>query len=418
MTVHLRPDELDLSEFVRPGDTVTWGQACAEPQTLTEALVAQRGRIGRFRCFVGIPATATLQPAHADVVDWVSYCGTGNNRTLAKAGVLDIYPGNYSTLPWLLSDGPCRVDVVLVQVAPADEHGRYSLGLGDDFLSSAIRAAHTVIAEVNDQVPVTAGSGAVTDADLDVVVHTSRPPAQLAPAQPTAESDRIAELIAERIEDGATLQFGIGAVPEAVLRRLGGHRDLGVHSGLFNDTAAELVERGVITGARKTLDPGVCVAGLVTGTQSVFDHVHRNPAFSLRDITYTHAPDILAAQHRLVAINSAIEVDLTGQVNAEVAGGTYVGAVGGGADFLRGAARSPGGLPIVALPSTARGASRIVPALSGPVSTARADVGLVVTEYGVADLRGCTLSERRRRLVAIAHPDYRDALAATAATGR
>lgn len=415
MTVIVAPDELDLSEFVRPGDTVTWGQACGEPQTLTEVLVAQRASIGTFRVFVGLPATATLRPEHADLIEFASYCATGSNRALAKAGVLDIYPGHYSTLPWLVTQGPYKADVVLVQVAPPDENGRYSLGLADEMISSAIRAARLVIAEVNDRVPQTPGPGALTAADIDVAVHSSREPAQLAPAVPTAESDRIGELIAERIEDGATLQMGIGAVPEAVLSHLRGHRDLGVHSGTVGDGIVELVERGVITGARKTLDPGISVAGFLMGTRTLFDHVHRNPAFALRETAYTHAPQVLARQQRLVAINSAIEVDLTGQVNAEVAGGTYVGAVGGGADFLRGAARSPGGLPIIALPSTTRGVSRIVPALSGPVSTSRADVGLVVSEFGVADLRGCTLAERCRRLIAIAHPDHRDMLNTAAA---
>lgn len=402
---------LELSEYIRPGDTVTWGQACGEPQTLVEALVEQRAEIGKFRAFVGLPATDTLKPEHADVIEFVSYCGTGNNRRLMKSGVLDIYPGHYSSLPWLVSDGPFGADVVLVQVAPPDESGRYSLGLADEMISAAVRAARVVIAEVNDQVPQTCGPGALTDRDIDVLVHTSRTPAQIESVATTMESERIGALIAERIEDGATLQLGIGAVPDAVLTGLTRHRDLGIHSGAIGDGVVNLVERGVVTGARKSIDKGVTVAGFIMGTPRTFDRLHRNPSFALRETTYTHAANVLAAQHRFVAVNSAIEVDLTGQVNAEVAGGSYVGAVGGGADFLRGAAMSQGGLPIVALPSTARGMSRIVPELSGPVSTSRADGGLVVTEFGVADLRGCTLAERRRRLVEIAHPDHRAALA-------
>lgn len=414
MVVTVDPAQLDLSDFVRPGDTITWGQACGEPQTLTEALVAQRSRIGRMRAFVGLPATDTLKPEHADLIEMASYCGTGSNRKLAQAGVLDIYPGHYSTVPWLLSDGPYRVDVVLVQVAPPDGNGRYSLGLADEMLSSAIRAATLVIAEVNDQVPQAHGPGSLTEADIDVLVHTSRPPAVVRSAAPSPESDRIGKLIADLVDDGATLQLGIGAIPEAVLKGLTGHKNLGIHSGAIGDGVVDLVERGVVTGACKSVDRGITVAGLIMGTQKVFDHVHRNPQFALRDTRYTHSHDVLAAQHRLVAINSAIEVDLTGQINAEVAGGSYVGAVGGGADFLRGAAGSPGGLPIVALPSTARGRSRIVPELSGPVSTSRADVGLVVTEFGIVDLRGLTLAERRHRLIEIAHPDHRAELAESA----
>ncbi|CCW10329.1 4-hydroxybutyrate coenzyme A transferase [Rhodococcus aetherivorans] len=323
------PAQLDLSDFVRPGDTITWGQACGEPQTLTETLVAQRSTIGRMRAFIGLPATDTLQPEHADLIEMASYCGTGSNRKLAQAGVLRIYPGHYSTVPWLLSEGPYRADVVLVQVAAADSNGRYSLGLADEMLSSAIRAATMVIAEVNDQVPQTHGPGSLTEADIDVLVHTSRPPAVVRSAAPTPESDRIGKLIADLVDDGATLQLGIGAIPEAVLKGLTSHKNLGIHSGAIGDGVADLVERGVVTGACKSVDRGVTVAGLIMGTQKVFDHVHRNPQFALRDTRYTHSHAVLATQHRLVAINSAIEVDLTGQINAEVADGNYVGAVGG-----------------------------------------------------------------------------------------
>lgn len=401
---------LDLAEFVRSGDTVVWGQACAEPLSLTERLMRQRAEIGAFRCFLGIPASDTIRPEHADHVSFVSYCGSGRNRELFRAGGLDVLPVHYSTLPDLLSRGPLRADVVLLQLPPADESGRYSLGLADDYVSAAIGTARVVIAEVTDQAPRTSGSRVLTDADLDVVVRTSRPPAELAPRPANEVTRRIAANVAGLIEDGATLQFGIGALPEAVLAALTDRRDLGVHSGLINDTAADLMLAGVITNARKTLDRGQSVAGLLMGTGRLFRYADRNAAVLLRDTGYTHNPEVLAAQDRLVAINSAIEVDLSGQVNAELAGGDYVGAVGGGADFLRGATRSRGGLPIVALPATAGAASRIVANLSGPVSTSRSDVGLVVTEFGVADLRGQPLRARQERLLAIARPDHRAAL--------
>src|SRR5690606_34878605 len=187
-------------------------------------------------------------------------------------------------------------------------------------------------------------------------------------------------------------------------------RDLGGHSGLIRDAVADLMEAGVITNARKSLDRGRSVGGMLMGTRRLFSFAHRNPAVQLRETGYTHDLSVLAAQDRLVAINSAVEVDLSGQISAELVAGDYVGAVGGAVDFLRGAARSKGGLPIVALPSTAGSTSRIVPALSGPVSTARADAGLVVTEYGVADLRGQPLRSRYERMLAIAHPDHRRAL--------
>jgi acyl-CoA hydrolase len=401
--------DLDLARYVRPGDTVVWGQSCAEPLTLTERLMEQRARIGPFRCFLGIPATRTVRPEHADHVSFVSYCGSGGNRALYRAGALDIVPCHYSTLPGLLTSGPLRVDVLLLQLAPAGPDGRYSLGLSDDYTSAAVETARVVIAEVNDQVPRTGGR-TLAGADLDVVVRTSRTPAEM-PARSTGpETRRVAEHVAALIDDGATLQFGIGALPDAVLAQLGGHRRLGVHSGLLGDTGARLMEAGVITNERKTLDRGRSVAGLLMGTRRLFRYADRNPAIELRPTSYTHDPGVLAAQERLVAVNSAIEIDLTGQANAEAAGGEYLGAVGGAVDFLRGAARSRGGLPILALPATAGERSRVVSRLSGPVSTARCDAGLVVTEFGVADLRGQPLRVRRERMLAIAHPRHREAL--------
>ncbi|WP_405150616.1 acetyl-CoA hydrolase [Sphaerisporangium sp. NBC_01403] len=410
-----RIERLDLSAHVRPGDTVIWGQACAEPLTLTERLIEQRAAIGGFRCFLGAPASGTIRPEHADHVSFLSYCGSGGNRALYRAGVLDILPCHYSALPDLIESGALPVDVALVQLPPADAAGRHSLGLADEYLSAAIDRARVVIAEVNDQVPWTHGTRTLTTADLDVIVYTSRPPAEIVRSEPGDAEQRVAGHVAGLIEDGATLQLGLGALPEAIVARLAGHRDLGVHSGLIGDAVADLMEAGVITGARKTLDRGRTVTGALMGTSRLFRYAHRNPAIELRDTRHTHDPEVLAAQERFVAINSAIEVDLTGQINAEVVRGVYAGAVGGAIDFLRAAARSRGGLPIVALTSTAllstgEAASRIVANLSGPVSTPRADAGIIVTEYGVADLRGRSLDERRARMLAIAHPDHRPAL--------
>ncbi|NNH70456.1 acetyl-CoA hydrolase/transferase family protein [Nocardia uniformis] len=398
--------DIDLREFIHPGDFVVWGQACAEPAPLVERLLAQRAELGHVTCFLGIPVADTVKPEHADHIRFIGYCGSGSNRALVAAGVLEVYPGHYSTLPAYVS----RADVVLVQCAPPDAQGRYRIALADDYLTSAVDSARTVIAEVNDQAPATPGARYLTADRIDLMVHTSRPVAQNFSSPDASELPAIGGHIAALVPDGATLQFGIGSVPEAVLGALGDHNDLGIHSGILTDAAVELIDKGVVTNRRKSTDPGVSVAAVLIGTRRLFDHVHGNPAVSLRPITYTHDPERLAAHHAFVAINSAIEVDLTGQVNAEVAGGRYVGAVGGGAEFLRGAARSAGGVPIIALPATAGPRSRIVDRLSGPVSTARSDVGVVVTEFGVADLRGLTLPERRRAMVAIAHPDHRELL--------
>jgi len=420
---------LDLSRYLRPGDRVVWGQGCAEPQTLTELLVAQRHRLGGVTCFVGLPAAEVIRPEHTGqhagqhtgqhrgALVLESYCGTGSNQRLHEAGALVIVPAHYGALPGLLAGGPLAADVVFVQVSAPDEAGRHSLGLADDYFSAALDTARVVIAEVNDQVPFTLGARTLSAADWTACVHSSRPPAEMATPPPAPVVTAVAARVSELVEDGATLQFGIGGLPAACLDALGGHRDLGIHSGLLTDAAMRLIQAGVVTGARKTLDRGLAVGGFLLGSAGLFRFAHRHPAVRLRGTGYTHDPAVLAAQRQLTAINAALEVDLSGQVNAEVARGRYVGSVGGASEFLRGAARSPGGVPIIALPSTAGPAegggslSRIVVRLSGPVSTPRSDAGLIVTEYGAADLRGAPLPVRYERMLAIAHPDHRAALA-------
>jgi acetyl-CoA hydrolase len=397
---------LDLARYVRASDTVLWGQACAEPVGLTTTLMEQRARIGRFRCFVGISATDTVSAEHTDQVSLLSYTGSGGNATLYRAGALDVLPVHYSHLPGLIRGRTIAVDVVLLQLAPPDEAGRYSLSLAEDYLPAALDAARVVIAEVNDQAPQTRCGRVLTEADLDVLVRVSHPPVEVARTEPSPIERAIAAHVAGLIEDGATLQIGIGRLPEAILARLADRRDLGVHSGLLNDAVADLMEAGAITNARKSWDRGVAIAGFLYGSRRLFAYAHHNPAIALRETAYTHDPEVLASQDRLVALNTALEVDLSGQINAEVAGERYLGAVGGAVDFLRGAVRSRGGLPIVALP-----AARVVARLSGPVSTARSDAGLIVTEHGIADLRGQPLRKRAARLIAIAPPERRAELA-------
>ena len=405
---------LDLARYIRPGELVAWGQACAEPLTLTEALAEQRKELGGVRCFTGISSSAALRPENCDFLSFVSYTAAGANRALRAAGLLDILPAHYSELPRILGEGPLRADVLFLSLPPAGPDGTFGLGLGADYLATLVGRTATVIAEVNDQVPDVGCDRRLNGTQIDVIVHTSRPPAEY-PAPPDRGVEAvIAGHIAGLVPDGATIQLGIGSTPSAAARGLRGHRDLGVHSGMITDAVAELIEAGAVTGARKTLDRGLVVTGFLMGTRSLIARAAADRAVQLRDTRYTHDQAVLAAQHALVAINSATEVDLTGQANIETAAGRYVGAVGGAADFLRGAARSPGGIPVIALPSTAGTASRIVARLSGPASLARADAGVIVTEYGVADLRGLTLNQRRERMLAIAHPDHIQALEAAA----
>ncbi len=408
---------LDLAAYIGPGDTVAWGQACAEPLTLTEALADQRKELGGVRCFTGISSSAALRPENCDYLSFVSYTAAGANRALRAAGLLDIVPSHYSELPRILGDGPLRADVLFLSLPPAGPDGTFGLGLGADYLAALVGRTTTVIAEVNDQVPDVGCDRRLSRTEIDVIVHTSRPPAEYPAATPARQAEAIAGHIAGLVPDGATIQLGIGSMPSAVARRLRGHRDLGIHSGMITDSVAELIEAGAVTGARKSVDRGLVVTGFLMGTRALIARAAADRTIQLRDTRYTHDPAVLAAQHALVAINSAIEVDLTGQANIETAAGRYVGAVGGAADFLRGAARSQGGIPVIALPSTAGAASRIVAALSGPASLARADAGVIVTEYGVADLRGLTVNQRRERMLAIAHPDHIQALEAAASDG-
>ena len=405
---------IDLAQHVRSGDVVTWGQACSEPRALTRLLVEQVARIGEVTCFVGIPAGSSLTLDTVGSIDAVSYCGSGTNAAMHGAGRLRILPVHYSTLPDVLGSGALRADVVLVQVSPADGDGHHWMGLADDYFAGTVETARVVLAEVNPHVPFTPGARRLHRDSIAAVVHSDEPPGQM-PTPSVDETTRaVARRVADLVPDGATLQFGIGALPEAVLAELRNHRDLGIHSGILNDTAMDLVRTGVATGACKTHDRGVAVAGLLGGSTELFAWADRNPALLLRGTRYTHDATVLRTSFRMTAVNAAIEVDLTGQVNAEVAAGRYVGAVGGAMDFLRGAAGSPDGVPIVALPSTSRGTSRIVASLSGPVSTPRAEQVVVVTEHGTADLRGLTTDQRVEQMIAIAHPDHRAALDASA----
>ena len=370
---------VDLSSVIRPGDGLVWGQACAEPQTLVEALLAQRSALSGCRVFLGSSYSGLLRPEHADHLRFASYCGTGSNRALADAGVLEILPAPYSQLGALIRGGGIKCDVAMVQVSPPNAQGEFSLGLAVEYLAPALDAARAVIAEVNDQIPWTHTQPVLRRDDFDLLVESSRPPVYLEYDPPSEIEQRIAHHTAALVPHGATVECGIGALPNAILAALG-NRELAYHSG-------------VVCDAVRLVRPKSCVGGALMGTQALFDWARDNRTLRLVSSDITHGAATLARIERFVAINSAVEVDLTGQVNGELARGSYVGAVGGALDFIRAANQSPGGFSIVALP-----ASRVVEHLSGPVSVPRSEAGFFVTEHGVADLRGCTLAERERRM--------------------
>jgi acetyl-CoA hydrolase len=378
---------IDLARLIRPGDGILVGQAGAEPQTLVEALVAQRKALSGRRVFLGAGYSGILKPEHADHLRLSAYCGIGQNRVLADAGALDIIPAPYSQLAPLIRQRRIPSDVVLLQVSPPNSRGEFSLGLAADYLIPALEVCRVVIAEVNEQVPWTHTERLLREEDFDLLVHSSRPPAAPRERKAGALEAAIARHAAPFVEDGATLEFGIGALPDALCAELAGRRNLRIHSGTIGDGVVELFAAGAASSAD---------CAMLIGSPRLHEFAANNESVRLRSSEYTHGPRPLAALDRFTAINSAVEVDLTGQVNGEVAGGSYVGAVGGALDFIRAASQSPGGVSLMLLPS-----SRIVERLSGPVATPRSEAGVVVTELGAADLRGCSLAERERRLRAI-----------------
>jgi acyl-CoA hydrolase len=402
---------IDLTDHIRPGDTVLVGQGSGEPRALVEALIEQRHALGPLTVFVGGTGSGLWQPEQADVLHFVGYGAIGRTAVLSRAGVLDVVPVHLGSLPYLFTSRTIPIDVVLCQVSTADPDGRHSLGLVADYLPAAIAVARTTIAEVNPHVPYTFGE--TIPAERLVTVPDDRPLPSVKRRDPSEEDRAIAALVGGLVPDGATMQFGVGGTPDAVLAALASKRDLGIHSGLIGDAVVDLVEAGVVTNARKPVDTGLTVTGAIVGTERLYRWADRNPTLLMRPVSYTHDPQVLSSFENFFAINAAIEVDLGGQINAETVNGAYIGAVGGQAAFARAGAAAPHGRSIIALASTAAGGaiSRIVARLGdGVTSTPRADADLVVTEHGVADLRGATLRQRAERLIAIAAPSHREAL--------
>jgi 4-hydroxybutyrate CoA-transferase len=403
-------------EGVRSGERVYIHPGAAEPEILVRALIARAGELKG----VEIVHLLTLGEAgyvraglEASFRHNAMFVGA-NVREAVNSGRADYMPISLSEISPLFTGRRLPVDVCLIQVSPPDEHGFCSFGVGVDCTKAACEVARQVVAEVNSEMPRTLGDSFIHVNKIDRIVETSRPLLEL-PRHPITDLHReIARHVAGLVEDGSTLQMGIGGVPDAVLFFLSDRKDLGVHSEMFSDGVMELVEAGVITNERKTLHRGKIIAGFLMGSRRLYEFVHNNPIIELHPSEYTNDPFTIAANDRMVAINSALQVDLTGQVCADSMGSSIYSGVGGQADFIRGSARSKGGKPIIALPATAKGGevSRIVPILdpgSGVVTT-RADVHYVVTEYGVASLHGKTLRQRAEALIAVAHPDFRSAL--------
>ncbi|HEY1973309.1 MAG TPA: acetyl-CoA hydrolase/transferase C-terminal domain-containing protein [Pseudonocardia sp.] len=408
--------EIDLTEYVLPGDTVAWSHAGAEPRGVLAQLLDQRHKLGGINAFLtGVSFGGALSPEHADVIGFRGIGGLGTHRALANAGVLDVLPCRYADLPRLIDDGTVRVDVVVVAGSLPDADGRLSLGPTVAVSHELLARARTTIVEINPNIPFVLGDTLVPIDAFDRIVYSELDPVVMpTPPAPTEGTRRICELIAELVPDGATTQMGIGSIAQGLPACLARHRHLGVHSAILTDGVMELIRSGVVDGSGKERDQGLAVGGELIGSSRLYEFAGRNPAIALHRSSDLLAEATLGSFDRLISINSALQVDLTGQVNAEAMGAVPVGAVGGQVDFVRGAARSRLGRSVIALPATtSAGVSRIVPRLdSGVVTTARSEVDRIVTEYGVAELRGATLSERARALIAIADPAHRAALRA------
>lgn len=401
---------------IRSGDQVFVHGGAATPSVLLEALTARAGElrdVGIIHLHIEGPAPHLDAEVAGSFRHRALFIGA-NAREAVNSGRADYVPIFLSDIPHLFASGALPLDLAFINVSLPDAHGYCSLGTSVDAALSAVQSATTVVAQLNRAMPRTLGDSFVHVDQIDVGVEVDQPPHEHAlPAIGDVER-RIGEYVAELVPDGATLQMGIGSIPAAVALALRDKRDLGIHTELFTDPVLDLVEAGAVTGEAKEVNRGKIVSAFVMGSQRLYDFLHDNPMIEMRPVDYTNDTAVIRRFRRMTAINSAISIDLTGQVSADSIGTRFYSGVGGQMDFMRGAALAPEGRAIIALPSTAAGGSvsRIAPILApgAGVVTTRAHVRTVVTEYGVAELFGRSVRERAGSLIAIAHPDFRDEL--------
>lgn len=405
---------------IPPGRRILIGSGAAEPTGLVSALVEHGEHLADNEVvhLLTLGPAPYVQPEFASRFRHVAFFIGPNVRSAVQDGRADFMPVFLSEIPALIRSKRVPIDVALIQVSPPDARGYVSLGVSVDIVRAAVASASLVIAEVNPRMPRTHGDSFLSVDDIAWLVPVDRDVLELPLPAPSPVASAIGRHVAKLVPNGATLQTGIGQIPSAVLAALIHHHDLGVHTEMLSDAIIDLVERGVINGKRKTLLPGKIVTSFVMGTRKLYDWVDQNPVLELRPSEFTNDPLIVARNERMIAINSALAVDLTGQVAADTVGGKFFSGIGGQVDFIRGAARSLGGKPVIALPSTARDGqvSRIQGAFEAGagVVTSRGDVHYVVTEYGIADLWGKSVRERALALIDIAHPDHRAELLAQA----
>lgn len=410
----------EAAQKVKSGNRVFLTGNCSTPQNFLQSLVDRHKELRSVEIvqLLGMGPGEYITPEIAEHIRINSLFIAPNLRKAIGQGLAAFTPVFLSEIPKLFRTGRLVLDIAVIQVSPPDVHGYCSYGVEVGVSKSAAESAGIVIAEVNPYMPRTLGDSFIHVDQIDHFIEVEYPLPEV-PSQPPSEvQDAIAQHIAELVPDGATLQMGIGGIPDAVLRKLTNHKNLGVHTELFSDGVMEMIERNVINNAMKSMHPGKVVAGFVLGTQKLYEYINDNPIFELHPTEYVNDPFVIAQNSKMVSINSAIEIDITGQVCADSIGTKFYSGAGGQLDFVRGAARSEGGMTFIALPSTAKGntLSRIVPQLkpgAGTVTT-RYDVHYIATEFGVVDLWGRTISERVHAIASIAHPNFRDELLAYA----
>lgn len=402
-------------KLINSGDRVFVHSVAAAPQPLVDAMTARAPELENIEVIhLHTEGDAPyVKPEYSDTFSTNALFVGANVRKAVNEGSADYLPIFLSEVPGLFRKNILPINMALVQVSPPDKHGYCSLGVSVDASRAALQCAKKAIALVNPNMPRTHGDGIFHASRFNALVKSDEPLHELKIPEPDEVEQQIGNNCAELIEDGATLQMGIGAIPNAVLKALGGHKDLGIHTEMFSDGVIDLVEKGVINGKKKAKHPEKIVASFVMGSRKLYDFVDDNPMIAMLDVAYVNDTAVIRKNPKVTAINSAIEVDLTGQVCADSIGTYHYSGVGGQMDFIRGASLSEGGKPIIALPSvTGKGESKIVPHLKqgAGVVTTRAHVHYVVTEYGIANLYGRNLHQRAKALIDIAHPDHRKAL--------
>lgn len=403
-------------KVIKTGDRVFIHGSAATPITLVNAMQERHSELQR----VELVSITTLGDVDFDKAEYRnsfffnSLFVSAATRSVANSDDGDYVPIFLSEIPHLFRRGILQIDVALIQVSPPDNHGFCSLGTSVDIARSAVETAKTVIAQVNPRMPRTHGDGFLHTSKINFLVESPIELPELNYSSKVSPAiEQIGKNVASLVEDGATLQMGIGGIPDQVLKNLENHKDLGIHTEMFSDGIIPLIEKGVINNKRKKLNSGRSVTGFMAGTRKLYDFVDDNPSIRVMDISYVNDTSIIRQNQKATAINSAIEIDLTGQVCADSIGTYQYSGIGGQMDFIRGASLSEGGKPIIAIPSaTSKGGSRIVPFLKegAAVVTTRGHVHWVVTEYGIVDLFGKNLKQRAKALISIAHPDHRESL--------